>query len=310
MKIAIIFGGISFERNISIKTAKSILLNVDNQHDMVEIDFNGSIDKLIDEIKINKAELVFNALHGGDGENGVVQKALEENNIPFTGSSSSACKKAINKAITRDICIDNDIPVPEGYHITGVNDIEVTLQQFFNKKGNVVIKPVDEGSSADLYIFPMLKEESDDLSRILIRKIKFMLKKYGELLLEQYIPGRELTVAILDNKVLPIVEISPKENFYDYECKYTDGMSEYLVPAKLNFRVQKEIEENALKLYNVLGCRHYSRIDIRLDDENNIYILEINTLPGMTQTSLFPKAATVYGIKFRKLINKIINLAK
>ena len=128
-------------------------------------------------------------------------------------------------------------------------------------------------------------------------------------LLEKYIGDRELTVGVLDDNVLPIVEIVPKEKFYDYKCKYTEGMSEYLVPANLDDDVKKTIEDYALKLHDILGCRHYSRIDVRLDNKNNIYILEINTLPGMTKTSLFPKAAAADGIEFKELINKIIDIA-
>ena len=137
-----------------------------------------------------------------------------------------------------------------------------------------------------------------------------MLSKYDSFILEEYIAGKELTVGILNGETLPIVEIKPKNKFYDYKCKYSEGMSEYVVPAKLDNDLREVIEGYALKLHNILGCRHYSRIDIRLDNENNIFILEINTLPGMTDTSLFPKAANAFGITFEDLVEKIINLAK
>ena len=119
-----------------------------------------------------------------------------------------------------------------------------------------------------------------------------------------------MTVGILNGEALPVIEIIPKNKFYDYKCKYSSGMSEYEVPAILDEKVKDQINRYALKLYNILECRHYSRIDIRLDNENNIFILEINTLPGMTDTSLFPKAANAFGITFEDLIEKIINLAK
>lgn len=299
MNLAIIYGGTSFEREVSIKTANSILSNIDSKYNVVKIDFDGDLNKLIEAIKIKKIEIVFNALHGGDGENGVVQKVLEENDILFTGSGSSACEKAMNKAITRKVCKDNNIPIPEGLFLeSSFSDLDI------HDYSQVVLKPIDEGSSADLYIIPVYENYFEVESRI-----NFMIKKYGSCLLEKYIGDRELTVGVLDDNVLPIVEIVPKEKFYDYKCKYTEGMSEYLVPANLDDDVKKTIEDYALKLHDILGCRHYSRIDVRLDNKNNIYILEINTLPGMTKTSLFPKAAAADGIEFKELINKIIDIA-
>ncbi len=130
-----------------------------------------------------------------------------------------------------------------------------------------------------------------------------------EILIEEFIPGRELTVGILGNKSLPIVEIKPSHNLYDYDCKYTEGMSEYIVPAELSDSIERSLSEDALKIYKTIGCRHYARADFRLNDDGQHYLLEINTLPGMTSTSLLPKAAKAAGLEFSDLIDTIIKIA-
>ena len=319
MKIGLLYGGISFEREVSIKSSKSIRFGI-NEYlkksnidlELIDIPFDGDCSSgiLYEQIKKYEIDLVFNSLHGGDGENGNVQKLLENMGVSFTGSGSEACKKAMNKSITKNICKKNNIPIPNGIVVSD-------LCQVFNNLGHqtndiisdkLIVKPIDEGSSADLYIVP--NNRCGGLNISLQDVTRNMLKKYESFLLEEYIEGRELTISILDGVTLPVVEIIPKKRFYNYEAKYTSGMSEYIVPAKIDSKIQKEIEKYSLELYNLLGCRHYSRIDVRLDDENNIYLLELNTLPGMTSTSLFPKSAREYGIKFQELISILINLAK
>ena len=317
MKIGLLYGGISFEREVSIKSSKSIKFGI-NEYlkksnidlELIDIPFDGDCRSgiLYSEIKKYEIDLVFNSLHGGDGENGNVQKLLENMGVPFTGSGSEACKKAMNKSITKNICKKNNIPVPNGIVVSD-------LRQLFNSSGHqkkdlisdkLIVKPIDEGSSADLYIMA----NNSGLNSSLWKLTEYMLEKYESFLLEEYIEGRELTISILDGIALPIVEIIAKKKFYNYEAKYEPNMSKYIVPAKIDSKIQKEIEKYALKLYNLLGCRHYSRIDIRLDDENNVYLLELNTLPGMTGTSLFPMSAREHGIKFQELISILINLAK
>ena len=133
--------------------------------------------------------------------------------------------------------------------------------------------------------------------------------KFNEILIEEFIPGRELTVSILGNKPLPIVEIKPSHNLYDYECKYTKGMSKYIIPEELSDSLERSISEDALKIYKTIGCRHYARVDFRLNESGEHYLLEINTLPGMTATSLLPKAAKSAGLEFPELIDTIIRIA-
>ena len=164
-----------------------------------------------------------------------------------------------------------------------------------------VVKPSSEGSTFGLTI---VKEESE------LEEAISHASEYGdEILIEEFIPGRELTVGILGNKPLPIVEIKPSHDLYDYKCKYTEGMSEYFVPAELSDSLVRSLSEDALKIYKTIGCRHYARADFRLNEAGEHYLLEINTLPGMTSTSLLPKAAKAAGLEFPDLIDTIIKIA-
>jgi len=164
-----------------------------------------------------------------------------------------------------------------------------------------VVKPADEGSTFGLTIVREESELEDAIS---------LAAEFGdEILIEEFIPGKEITVGILDNKPLPIIEIKPSHNLYDYDCKYTEGMSDYIVPAELSDSIERSLSEDALKIYKIIGCRHYARVDFRLNDEGQHYLLEINTLPGMTSTSLLPKAAKAAGLEFPDLIDTIIKLA-
>ena len=310
MELAVIYGGNSSERDVSINTAKSIISVIDSRFKITEIDFDGNIsnmDHLLDGLKL---DLVFNALHGGVGENGDIQQYFEDRKIPFTGSGYHTSRIAMSKHQTKLECLKLDIPTPRWIFIDDGNfetDGLSTSSFIKNNSSNyltnkIVLKPNDEGSSTDLKIL-----DSPDNKDIYCNMD--LLKKYGSYIVEEYIKGRELTVGILGNQVLPVIEILPKNNFYDYECKYSDGMSQYQVPAHLSDELTSQIQYYAYKLHADLGCRHYSRVDFRLNNDDHIYLLEINTLPGMTATSLLPKAAQAYDINFKNLIKNIIDQA-
>ena len=155
----------------------------------------------------------------------------------------------------------------------------------------VVVKPVSEGSSVGMSIVNNYYDKKREISNELKKALDFCFTVSNDAMIEEYIPGRELTVSVLDNKTLPIIEIMPKGDFYDYKSKYTKGESDYLVPAKLDERTKSLLNEYSMKIHKIIGCSGYSRVDFRLSDDNKIYFLEINTLPGFTGTSLFPKAA-------------------
>jgi len=313
MKIAVLYGGTSNERPVSKNTAKSIIKYINSKkYDIEPIDFKGNFESLVSQLKKNNFDLVFNALHGGVGENGELQKIFEQNNITYTGSDSISSGIAMDKHKSKEVCIENSIPTPQWGIIDSSNkDCITVINKIVGDSENlsVVLKPINEGSSFDLFIHNNPFNSSNELTNDFKNHHTHLLNKYGCYMIEKFIQGRELTVGVLGSDTLPPVEILPKNDFYDYESKYSIGMSEYIVPAELDDNLNKNMNLYALKLHDKIGCRHYSRIDFRIDLCNNIYVLELNTLPGMTSTSLLPKAALSFGISYEELVEKIIKLA-
>jgi len=304
MNLAVVFGGTSREREVSINTGKSVLNALKNQYNIFSIDFKGDYDLLVKKLKNKNIDLVFNALHGGDGEDGTFQFFLEHNNICYTGSDWKSSKIAMNKNLTKKICLKHKIPTPKWYCFSSKDvskiDFELLLSQFSH---GCVIKPSKEGSSIGMHIL-----KSDKINKLEIETaFKEVFKISDEFIIEEYIEGRELTVGILDKKALPVVEIFPKNFFYDYSSKYKKGNCEYLVPAKLNQNDENSIKKYALDLHKLVGCDSYSRVDFLMDKDSNIFVLEINTLPGLTDTSLLPKATMGIGMSYRQTIHKIID---
>ena len=306
MKVCILYGGISSEREVSLNTGKSIYDAISDDYDIVMHDWDGDYELMYDVVK--KMDLVFIALHGGDGENGTIQKYLESKNIRFTGSSSSASKKAMDKNISKLLCVEYDIPTPNWVmldnksNVDGSSSIIDTYLDGFDFKNGVVVKPNSEGSSIGISI---LKNVTNEKLECVVKKVNSIS---SSAMLETFIDGRELTVSVLDGKTLPIVEIVPKGDYYDYKSKYTKFQSNYIVPANINKKTQELLSEYSLKIHKLIGCGVYSRVDFRLSNDGLVYFLEINTLPGFTDTSLFPKAAEKYALDYKALIKKIIDL--
>ena len=307
MKVCILYGGISSEREVSLNTGKSIYDAISDDYDIVMHDWDGDYELMYDVVK--KMDLVFIALHGGDGENGTIQKYLESKNIRFTGSSSSASKKAMDKNISKLLCVEYDIPTPNWVmldnksNVDGSSSIIDTYLDGFDFKNGVVVKPNSEGSSIGISI---LKNVTNEELECVVKKVHSIS---SSAMLEAFIDGRELTVSVLDGKTLPIVEIVPRGDYYDYKSKYTKFQSNYIVPANINKKTQELLSEYSLKIHKLIGCGVYSRVDFRLSNDGLVYFLEINTLPGFTDTSLFPKAAEKYALDYRALIKKIIDLS-
>ncbi|MAX30483.1 MAG: D-alanine--D-alanine ligase [Candidatus Marinimicrobia bacterium] len=310
MRICILYGGVSKERKVSIASGKSIMDALRKDEKIFGYDFDGNYNNLLSAI--NDADLVFNALHGGDGEDGTMQKFLTNNNIRFTGSNYNASRNAMDKHAAKTLCLESKILTPNWLYYKkniGLVSLEVEILRFYNK--DIVIKPSDEGSSIGLSIIENFDSKNKHKRKMLDESISKCYKVSRNVLIEEYIDGRELTVGILGNKILPIVEIVPNNNYYDYECKYTKGMSSYIVPAKnISKTLESDIYNKAMQIYDLMGCRHYARIDFRLSKDNYPYFLEVNTLPGFTDTSLFPMAAKALGISYKNLLLKIIELAK
>ena len=287
-------GSDSPERAISMKTGKTVekaLLKM--SYDVECIEFSDDLGSTIP--KLSNYELVFNALHGGIGENGTVQGLLECLKIPYTGSGVFASSVCMNKHFSKTIVSQMGYKTPDWILLK--KGMQIPLLDYFP----VIVKPNSQGSTVGL----TLVENSVDLEKA----VGYAFEYDDEVLLETFISGRELTVSIVGNEILPIVEIIPSNRLYDYECKYSPGMSHYICAPELPDNLSEEIKETGENIYNQIGCTNYGRIDFRLNEDNIPWFLEVNTLPGMTDTSLLPMAAHKFGWSFEFLIETIMNKA-
>ena len=294
-KILIISGGISKERAISLDTGKQVgkeLKKNGYQVKICEPDYN-----LINLVKTFKPNTIFNALHGQFGEDGYIQSILENIGTPYTHSGVIASAKAMDKEISKKIFIRNKILTPK-YFKYSFDKSNSKLNYIIKKKLGfpVVIKPINEGSSVNVFIC----NQSN-----INKKIK-LLKNYKEILIEQFIPGREIQAAIIDKKKLGAIELKPKRRFYDYQAKYNlKAKTEHIIPVNLTKKKYNELMNISLKVHNLLKCRGVTRSDFKYY-KNNFYLLEINTQPGMTKLSLVPEISAHRGINFINLIKIII----
>lgn len=301
-KIGVLMGGPSTEREISLKSGKAVYESLKELGlDVVAIDIKTSDSgENINLIKSSEIKCAFLALHGRFGEDGQIQSLLDKIHIPYTGSAVEASLLAMDKAASRMMFQASGIDVPRS---------EVFLKGGFTlgcdfpaKFGfPLVVKPARHGSSVGLSIV----DKKEDLTAAVDLAFSFDDK----IIVEEYIRGREITIGILDGKALPAVEIIPKKRFFDYEAKYQQGMTDYIVPAELDTWLALDLAKKALIAHNALDCYGCSRVDIILSEGNIAYILEVNTIPGFTQTSLLPKAAKTAGISFSQLCVKLIQLA-
>ena len=254
----------------------------------------------VNSILFDNVDVAFNALHGSWGEDGTIQSLLEFRKIAYTGSGVLASAASMDKHITKSIIKQSGVSTARWLMLEKKNYNFAEFKKELDNKFTfpIVTKPNDQGSAIGLSICNTLDELEEGIA------LAFQFSK--KILVEQYIDGYEVTVGIIDEQVLPVLEIKPKNFYYDYECKYTDGMSEYEVPANFPKEVCDLLQRQSLLAYNSVGCKNYGRVDFRLDKNYNPYCLEINTLPGLTGTSLLPKAAKAIGISFEDLIDRII----
>ncbi|MFA5059931.1 MAG: D-alanine--D-alanine ligase [Candidatus Omnitrophota bacterium] len=302
-RIGVLMGGYSSEREISLRSGRAILEALKNSGCSVEGIDIASHEKhvIVELIKKSSINVAFIALHGKLGEDGAIQQILEELKIPYTGSGVEASRLAINKAVSQNIFKKNNIPVPEHVIISG--SIKASEDDLVKCLGGlpVVVKPALEGSSIGITIVT----DKAKLALALQEALKFG----PDIIVERYVKGRELTVGILDDQALPVIEIKPQNPFFDFSAKYQAGTTQYLIPAPIAPELSRKVQEIALKAYQVLGCRHLSRVDVMIDAKDNPYVLEINTIPGFTSTSLLPKAAKISGIDFSQLCLRLVSLA-
>ena len=296
--VLVVLGGESGERKVSLESGKACIQALKKKNYKVS-----SLDpknKNLNLINKNKFDVIFNALHGKDGEDGVAQSYFEYLKIPYTHSGIISSYNAMNKLISKKIFKKNKIRTPKyfsinkGYKVTSINkDLKI-------KKINypIIIKPINEGSSLGVELCQNKKE--------LIKSINKLKKKYDELMLEQYIGGQEIQVAILNGKPLGAIELEPKRTFYDYKAKYTKAAkTKHIMPAKLSKIKNAEVLKIAKKTHDAFNCRGVTRADFKFFN-NNFYLLEINTQPGMTSLSLVPEIASYKGIKFELLVERIL----
>lgn len=292
-RIGVLAGGPSSEREISLRSGRAVHDALLAQGlDSVFLDVNNDIDEIIRNSCIDVA---FIALHGRFGEDGTVQKMLEEAGIPYTGSGVEASRTALDKAASKDLFIQNFIPVPRHTILTKTGADKYDLDEIGMP---IVVKPHLEGSSIGLSI---VKDKN------LLKSAIDKAFEYGsKVLLEGYIDGRELTVGILNDEALPVIEIVPKNKFYDYDAKYKDSATQYLVPAPIPKEISAEARRLGVLSHKALGCRSFSRVDMMMARSGSIFVLEVNTIPGMTERSLLPKAAQATGLRFDSLCVKIL----
>ncbi|MCB0272454.1 MAG: D-alanine--D-alanine ligase [Bdellovibrionales bacterium] len=294
-KIAVLLGGASKERDISLTTGKAVAngLRERGYTNVHEIDPS--------EMPLfwqQHWDVAFVALHGAGGEDGEIQKVLEEAKIPYTGSRSDASRLSMSKYKSKEVFEKNNIPTLSFVVTHALQDEKLAFKKVSSLKFPVIGKPDVEGSSIGMEIVKDENQWKDAFNKT---------HSFGEKVIwEPYLEGGvDLTVGILNDKALPVIEIRPKSGIYDYESKYTQGKTDYYCPARIDEKLTKKVQDYAIKAFHVLGCRSWGRVDFIWKD-NQVHCLEVNTVPGMTPTSLVPKAAKQESIDFADLVEMIL----
>lgn len=301
-RIGVLMGGLSAEREVSLRSGRAVCAALESRgYEVVPIDVDRNVARTIREAGI---ELAFIALHGPLGEDGAVQGLLELLGIPYTGSGVLASALAMDKIATKKMLAHAGLPVPE-FREVEAGDAEGVRAAVAELGLPVVVKPLAQGSSLGVYII----DREEDVG---MRTADAAAYGGPRVLIEKFIAGPELTVAVLGNRepqVLPLIEIVSATGKYDYESKYTPGLSEHLIPPRVPREVQERVSDLALRAYLALGCRGFARVDLIVPGDE-AYILEINTIPGLTDVSLFPDAARAAGMSFADLVERLVLLAQ
>lgn len=293
MRITVLMGGSSAEREISLATGNAVVSALRSSgHEVTSVDPTDPVAAVQSE-EVRAAELVFVALHGGSGEDGRMQALLELAGKLYVGSGPTACAVSMDKLLSKHLMRSLGIPTPPWRSVPGKTPLEEVLAAAKELGSPLVFKPVSEGSAIGVAIDP-----SEERLREIWRECG---ASTGRWMLERYIPGRELTLPMVAGRCTPLVEILPKEGFYDYQNKYTPGRTEYHCPAEVPAAMEEEIRAMGLLLWKALDLQDMARMDLRLDEDGRFWFLEINTIPGMTQTSLLPMGAKEIGLSFAAL---------
>ena len=293
-KILVLMGGWSNEREISLISGESVFNSlITSGLDVIKLDLNKDN---ISKVKELNPDRIFIVLHGKGGEDGEIQLHLENLGIPYTGSGSESSKVCMNKRTTKKILLENNIQTPSYIKIsksTNIEDIENSFQYPF------VIKPTSEGSSIGVYVV----EDRVSCKEAINENIKIS----NDVIVEEYISGKEYTVGIVDNNALPVIKLIPPGKFYDFEAKYNSKETKYICPSGLDQNTEEEIKKLSLNCFSLLNCRGWGRVDLIIDEKNKPWVIELNTVPGMTEHSLVPMAANYRNINFNELVLKILD---
>lgn len=297
-KIGVLRGGISAEREVSLASGRAILKALRAKgYQAISLDVKEDIGlRLVKE----GIEVAFIALHGRYGEDGSIQGLLEILRLPYTGSGILASALSMNKLVSCQLFEFHHLPVPK-YHLLREGQVNQFKSSDLSFSLPAVVKPCGEGSSVGVSIVSKAREWKAAL--------KEAFRYDHEVLIEQYIAGKEIHIGILQDKVLGGVEVVPKDKFYSYQAKYTKGLSDYILPPRLSPKALKKAERVAREAHKCLGCEGATRVDLRVDPQGRPYLLEVNSLPGMTTTSLLPKIARESGLDYNDLVEQILNTA-
>lgn len=299
LKVAVLAGGIGTEREISIQSGRGVsgalkeagfnVVTADIRPDNLEILKDSSID------------VFFPVLHGEFGEDGRLQQILEDKSLLYTGSGPTACKLALDKMASKKLFDQAGVATPAAVEFNDDTDIQELEKQLRQLADKYMVKPIRQGSSVGLSIA--------DHWRRAIAGAQECLSRFGDCMIEKLVPGRDITVGILCDQALPIIELRTQTGFYDYRAKYVDKQTEFLFDTIEDPAVTAKIEAAAMDCFNALGCRHFARVDFRLDNDGTAYALELNAIPGFTARSDLPKAAAKTGLSMSDLCTKIVEAA-
>ena len=301
LHIAVLMGGWSAEREVSLLSGAGVADALEaNGHRVTRIDMDRDVAARLADAK---PDLVFNALHGTPGEDGSVQGLMDLMGLRYTHSGLATSVIAIDKVLTKQALVPHGIPMPGGRVVKSAD-----IHQADPLQRPYVLKPVNEGSSVGIAIVTAESNYGNPIAR----DVKGPWQEFDELLAEPYVRGRELTTAVLGDRALGVTELRPKSGFYDYDAKYTDGMTEHLFPAPIPDEIAEACTSLAVQAHRLLGCRGCSRADFRWDDERGVdglFLLEVNTQPGMTPLSLVPEQARHTGMSYEALVQAIVDEA-
>ncbi len=301
-RVAVLMGGISKERDISLRTGGAISAGLARLgYEVVSIDVKGGAE-LAGRLASEKADVAVIALHGKFGEDGCVQGLLEMIRIPYTGAGVLASSVGMDKVVCKRVARGIGIPcLPEVAFDSERDDADAFAAKFAMDMP-VIVKPSREGSTINMTI---VKKKGD-----LAQALKTAADSDNRILVEKYIKGRELTVGLINGEALPVLEIAPKSGFYDYASKYTKGMTEYIVPARISDALAQRLKDYSRRIYAEIDCEGTARVDFIAPSDEEAYFLEINTIPGMTELSLVPKAAAHVGMGFDEVCERLLDGAR